>query len=63
MDKRSAIVTMLVGLVLGGILAVPSAYAAETEEKKPEPRLTNFKDWAQTDFAGRASVRVDDEGT
>jgi len=57
MNKRNAMVMVIVGLVFWG-----AAYAAEEEKKKPEPQITNFKDWAETDFSGRASVRVDDAG-
>jgi len=58
MNKKNVMVIVIVGLVFWG-----TAYTAEKEEKKPKAQITNFKDWAQTDFAGRASVRVDDDGT
>lgn len=57
MNTRNTTAIVIMGLIFGG-----TAYAAEKEAQKPEPRITNFKDWMQTDFAGRASVRVDDDG-
>jgi len=65
MNKKRTIATMTVCLIFLGAAYAEDACRADStpSEKKTKAKITDFKDWAQTDFAGRASVRVDDEGT